>query len=145
MEGRLKSDLMQVQEQLATANAALVSQGLVLAGGTQPTGLPVHTGELHRCCSSAAKIVVVSRPAACVQACWRLPLQRRCFMHMCSSQHNLLMQQVVQATCACTVLAASCSWLAGAGRGQGRAAEVRVQGAAQPRGGSAAQAAAEGS
>ena len=36
VEGRLKSDLMQVQEQLAAANAALVSQGLICD--------PWHTG-----------------------------------------------------------------------------------------------------
>ena len=55
VEGRLKSDLMQVQEQLAAANAALVSQGLILTHRTQLPESLVHTGELHRCCSSAEK------------------------------------------------------------------------------------------
>ena len=53
MEGRLKSDLMQVQEQFAAANTALVSQGLVLTHRVQPPKLLVHTVALHRFGSSA--------------------------------------------------------------------------------------------
>ena len=68
MEGRLKSDLMQVQEQLSAANAALVSQGLIATPGTQPPKWLVHAGELHRCCISAAQMAVVSPSAACAAA-----------------------------------------------------------------------------